>query len=683
MKWARRFGYSVVLFLTACTGGGEQREDRPSIPTTVVDGAAPRMLAFQSEADLKDVLIDGLRNISQQPPVMMLEMSEVAQSDVAAVRPQDSSDTNVQVQGVDEGDRIKSDGRWLYALSEQSPASDSPMIAESSIWPGQRPAQSLVVTRLADAERPPEVVERVSLPDNVRWQALYHYAPNAAERQLVIEGSEQRGYGLWWDDWAWHDKEVSYELFPIQADGKLARTRQSVVFDGGLVASRRVDDHLYIALRHTPSVDHWIPHPMNEAEKQANEARLSDTSLADLLPHWRLNGVDQGALVGHQDCYPSSGDSSRQRATLMTLVAYSLSQSKVTSSQCVVGQVDTLFMSPGAVYVASNENQRFWAWDAAMSYAPEHQTQIHKFSTDNAQLTYRGSAKVQGHLGWHADKMPFRMGEHKGVLTVVTSQTDRDKPVHRLYNLGPTETETFARLAVLPNSVRSEAIGKPGEHLYGVRMVGNRAYLVTFKQTDPLYAVDLSDAKDPKVLGELEITGFSDYLHPLSEVLLLGVGKEAVESGEHFALAQGVKISLFDVSDPTNPIEVDKRVIGQRGSEAGVSQDHRAMAVLPATGERPLRLALPIRVHQGEFTGTQLDPREFQAFSHRGLYLYELPTLQAAGARLQDAGMLRVDKQGRYMPDRALLAGEYAYLQGAEQLYYAPWANPEAVTPVD
>ena len=96
-----------------------------------------------------------------------------------------------------------------------------------------------------------------------------------------------------------------------------------------------------------------------------------------------------------------------------------------------------------------------------------------------------------------------------------------------------------------------------GESVQSVRFVGDIAYVVTFRQTDPLYAIDLSDPAHPKVLGELKVTGFSQYLHPVGDGLLLGLGREADESG----FDEGFKVSLFDVTDPTAPSELDKIVI--------------------------------------------------------------------------------------------------------------------------
>jgi inhibitor of cysteine peptidase len=115
----------------------------------------------------------------------------------------------------------------------------------------------------------------------------------------------------------------------------------------------------------------------------------------------------------------------------------------------------------------------------------------------------------------------------------------------------------------------------PGEKIYSARFMGNRAYLVTFKKIDPLFVVDLKDPENPIVLGELKIPGFSDYLHPYDENHIISVGKNAVDEGS-FAWYQGVKIALFDVSDPGNPVEISEYSIGDRGTDSYVLSDHKA-----------------------------------------------------------------------------------------------------------
>ncbi|MCJ2562960.1 MAG: beta-propeller domain-containing protein, partial [Candidatus Thermoplasmatota archaeon] len=117
----------------------------------------------------------------------------------------------------------------------------------------------------------------------------------------------------------------------------------------------------------------------------------------------------------------------------------------------------------------------------------------------------------------------------------------------------------------------------PGEKIYSSRFMGDRCYLVTFKKIDPFFVIDLSNPTNPHVLGKLKIPGYSDYLHPYDENHMIGLGKETVEAEEgNFAWYQGVKLSLFDVTDVTNPVELSKYVIGDRGTTSEALYDHKA-----------------------------------------------------------------------------------------------------------
>jgi len=115
----------------------------------------------------------------------------------------------------------------------------------------------------------------------------------------------------------------------------------------------------------------------------------------------------------------------------------------------------------------------------------------------------------------------------------------------------------------------------PGETIYSARFMGEKGYLVTFKKVDPLFVIDLKDPYNPEELGYLKVTGYSDYLHPYDENHIIGIGKETTDAGD-FAWYQGVKISLFDVSDVNNPREISKLEIGDRGTDSPVLWDHKA-----------------------------------------------------------------------------------------------------------
>jgi uncharacterized secreted protein with C-terminal beta-propeller domain len=189
-------------------------------------------------------------------------------------------------------------------------------------------------------------------------------------------------------------------------------------------------------------------------------------------------------------------------------------------------------------------------------------TMIHKISISGSNIEYKASGDAPGYV-----LNQFSMDEYNDNFRIATTTG----------NLW--EGNSANHLYVLDSDLK--IIGKvedlaKGEKIYSARFLGNRAYIVTFKKIDPLFVIDLSVPQDPKVLGYLKVTGFSDYLHPYDENHIIGVGKEAVGGNEQFAWYQGMKISLFDVSDVENPKEIGKVTIGDRGTDSQALYDHKA-----------------------------------------------------------------------------------------------------------
>jgi hypothetical protein len=187
-------------------------------------------------------------------------------------------------------------------------------------------------------------------------------------------------------------------------------------------------------------------------------------------------------------------------------------------------------------------------------------TSIYRIHIEGDKIEYVASGEVPGMV-----LNQFSMDEYDGYFRVATT-THGETSRNNVYvlNMALNITGSLENLA-------------PGESIHSARFMGDRGYLVTFKKTDPLFVIDLKDPENPQRLGELNITGYSDYLHPYDETHLIGIGKETVEAGEgDFAWYQGIKIALFDVSDVNNPKEIGKYVIGDRGTDSPVLWDHKA-----------------------------------------------------------------------------------------------------------
>ena len=193
------------------------------------------------------------------------------------------------------------------------------------------------------------------------------------------------------------------------------------------------------------------------------------------------------------------------------------------------------------------------------------ETGVHKIRLDNGSIEGVADGTVPG---WVLNQ--FSMDENEGYFRIATttgySWGVAASSKNNVYVLDP-EMKVVGRLEDLA----------PGEQIYSARFMGDRLYMVTFKKVDPLFVIDLSEPTAPRVLGKLKIPGYSNYLHPYDENHVIGLGKEAVDAeGGDFAWYQGVKLSLFDVTDVSNPIEVAKVEIGDRGTDSPALYDHKA-----------------------------------------------------------------------------------------------------------
>jgi len=166
------------------------------------------------------------------------------------------------------------------------------------------------------------------------------------------------------------------------------------------------------------------------------------------------------------------------------------------------------------------------------------------------------------------------MDEYNGFFRIATTRSRTWIPF-----LDSQEQESYNNLYVLDKDLKVVGAVKelaPGERIYSVRFMGDRAYMVTFKQLDPLFAIDLKDPYHPKVLGKLKIPGYSDYLHPYNENILIGLGKDTKTSEWGGVRTTGLKLSLFDVSDINNPREIDTYIMGDAGSDSLALHNHKA-----------------------------------------------------------------------------------------------------------
>jgi uncharacterized secreted protein with C-terminal beta-propeller domain len=311
---------------------------------------------------------------------------------------------------------------------------------------------------------------------------------------------------------------------------------RDVSFDGWYFSSRMAGGYVYVIVNTQVYNWHW------ENGEMVSEVKL---------PVIRSNG-DNNVVQADEIYYFDVRGQPNMYVTILAIDTQD-DDNEITSKTILMNSAQNIFVSSSNVYLT----YQTYTYESTINLSGAiirqvEKTIIHKIAMVDGQLEYMCWGEVPGRV-----LNQFSMDEHDGYLRVATTTGDvwGNTSKNHLYILD----ESLTVVGKLENLA-------PTERIYSARFMGDRAYLVTFRRVDPLFILDLSDPCNPRVLGELEIPGYSDYLHPYDETHIIGIGRD-----------DGVKIALFDVSDPTNPVEVSKYEVGTSWStNSSALTDHRA-----------------------------------------------------------------------------------------------------------
>jgi uncharacterized secreted protein with C-terminal beta-propeller domain len=479
--------------------------------------------------------------------------AERASAPAGEAKSADFSGTNVQEAGVDEPDIMKTDGTTMFAVS------GSTVQALNVSGGGASKRGSITVTGSGS-------------------QLLL-----AGDRLLVIGAGDAPGTALPIYPGeanrmvpAWAPQGVVLTLLDV-SDPSAMKVVETLRLEGSLVSARITDRSVRVVISTPPELPPVAPASGDGVVSGIvtalrNRRAVEKTNAEAWLPTY---AVDRAGQPGEERPLVECTDVSRPAAFsglgMVTVATLDLNKG-VTPVDTDAIQTDgqIVYGSQKSLYVTTTR----WSGAAVSSFESEAgtSTEIHRFDTSAADSTeYRGSGKVDGHL-----LSQWSMSESEGVLRVA-STTDQTWS-----NTGTTESESYVTTLDVGSEgltprARVGGLGR-GERIYAVRFMGNTGYVVTFRQTDPLYVIDLSDPGHPRMQGELKIPGYSAYLHPVGEGLLLGVGQDADSGGR----TQGTQVSLFDVSEPSAPKRVAQRTFPGAWSEA--ESNHHAFLHWPASG---------------------------------------------------------------------------------------------------
>ncbi|WP_158224678.1 beta-propeller domain-containing protein [Agaribacterium haliotis] len=662
-----------TVMLGACGAGGNEDtatvEPEPGLSPVARDTSNSFLVKIADQAELEQKIKKNyLRARPQQYqrpsalPVMLaapLEAAGAANSASADSSDNYSSTYSVE-SGVAEADIIKYDGKQLYIALQyrhdngaafDSAALHNPALCDGADCPVFYSPAVKVLSASAEQQYT-EPYGQIELPNNEYLDGLY-----LDDKQVLTLSTEQQFYA-WGDSWIDAANWVSDNHITVRGFDKTQLQQQwQLQIDGALVQSRRIASTLYVVSRYTPQLPGISLYPASDEARLQNQQALNELELGQHLPQININGEQQN-LFEANNCMAlnDKADALIGQATLTTVTAIELNAPEQTRSYCIAAPASGVYISANSLYLTAPGLD----WE-------KQQTSIHKFalaanSAEQSALNYRGSATVEGALWLHGNS-EFRINEHKGVLRLLTSswqQDENDWIDHHLHLLKEDTSQVQLNvIASLPNAEQPAEIGKANEDLYGVRFFGDRAYAVTFEQTDPLYVFDLSNAEQPRIAGELEIPGFNELLHPVNNSLLIGFGLEQNQ----------LKLELFNVSDISAPQSLSKLFLGDGTHYEWSEASYQRHAFTYLAGEDSDRIAIPSRLYNSSSRA-----------SSAKLYMFELQNKNASAeaALLNELGHFRVDSDNQlWQPQaqRSVLHNNTVFFLSGDQVWTGSWGG--------
>ncbi|MFG2038863.1 beta-propeller domain-containing protein [Dactylosporangium sp. NPDC048998] len=547
---------AACLVLAGCTPGPATAEKAG--PATQPAGPAPalRLVAYDSCDDL----LRGLRTATQEAvtpwglpggvrlfsggPLTRAGGPEAAaaQADTAGAAERQAgadqaySGTNTHEAGVDEPDMVKTDGRRIVTITRGG---------------------TLTVVDAASRK----VAGTLALSGTEEQR-------KAAASELLLSGD--RALVLGYD---YSDPRLAGALLTLVDLAGAPKVVGSYRIDGTLVDARQVGSVARVVIRSSPQFD--FPDFANivdgdgdeDGRLAANRSVVAAAPISAWLPRWATVDASGKRTEGRVDCGAVSLPDTYSGTSMLTIATFDLAAAALGTGDPVSVAADGGFVYANgpSLYIANDERWRTVSPMMAVRAGGTpvaQRTQLFKFAIGGAaRPRYVAAGEVPG---WLLNQ--YSLSEWDGRLRVATTGNDAST-VYVLEQRG----------GALAEAGRVGGLGK-GERIYSVRFIGTAGYVVTFRQTDPLYTLDLSDPARPRAVGELKITGYSAYLHPAGGGRLIGVGQEANEKGR----VQGLQVSLFDVHDMAAPARLAQFQVP--GASSPAEFDPHAFLYWPASG---------------------------------------------------------------------------------------------------
>jgi hypothetical protein len=507
--------------------------------------------------------------------------------------PKSTTGTNNQVDGVDEADFVKNDGKFIYVANNGAlrilrswPAASTAAIAEV-------PLDGTPKKLFLDGDRV-LVYESIGGAQGGSGEGYYGPGYGGGECTYGYE-CELRGDGT----------KTRLEVFDV-TDRAAPQKLRTVELSGSLIAARKIGHAVhtvvsqamapFVGLQTYPSGIGYVTCNMDSdqvlaAFRSFEQLRAQN---AKIILEQPLTGVlptitDTAGPSPVADCRNYYKAALGDGSDILSIVSLDMSKEEPANAASVLSRPGAVYASGQSLYIAVPHDFG-GAGDYYAAYGQSQVSTVHRFriSADPSATAYAASGAVGGRV-----LNQFAMDELDGRLRIATSTG---------YVPDPNVSNSLAVLRQEGSSLLLQGLVAgfaPGEDIRSVRFQGEAAYVVTFKKTDPLWAFDLSDPTNPRITGELQIPGFSTYMHRMDAGHLLTIGYDANDHG-NFAFFDGVLLQIFDVSNPAAPTLVHKHKIGTRGSSSEALTNHLAFTYAADRG----LLGIPMTICEGGGDGS-------------------------------------------------------------------------------
>ena len=546
---------------------GEQQIDEPAVPRIMTQATTFEEIKlalkdtgafdnyrkynffnFGYAVDDAEVMMDANASMDVGGDMAMPEESINTSASGAEAVEKDFSSTNVQIEGIDEADIIKTDGDYLYIVGGR------------------------VIYIVKTDESDMEIVSKIDKTEElIDINSIF-----IDEDRLVVFGTEYPAYegepeaksGVMMDVYRGSIYQTGFtfaEVYDLR-DKANPTMIQEMLLEGDFRTARKSGDLVYIAatkyIYTTKDYDDAeakdILPVYYDSEREEEPVTINGIEVSMETDAATVNaaGKDMEVMAPADICICPIDSS----ATFTTIAVLDIAGDKEAELTSYLGSLNQFYMNQNSIFMT------YYNWDYESG---KESIDIIALDVDGMNITYRAEGNVEGTL-----LNQFSMDEYNGYFRVAT-----------------TEWEDGSNVFVLDENL--QVVGKieniaKGEQIYSVRFMGDRGYIVTFETMDPFFTVDLSDPSNPVICGELKLPGYSNYLHQIDENTVLGIGRQTQEiytrdeNGVETVVGfqnGGIKLSLFDISDFANPVELDSYVIGNDATHSDALYDHKSIMV--------------------------------------------------------------------------------------------------------